>query len=89
MEVRRMYERHGFTVRGLEGAGDHLALGHGLTIFSECKRAERLKVPEWLRQTWDEAPNGSLPILAFRGNRWPWVAALPLDRLLAALSEQA
>jgi hypothetical protein len=29
-EVRELYERHGFEVRGLEGTGDHLALLHGI-----------------------------------------------------------
>ena len=88
LEVRRLYEAHGFTVRGLEGAGDHLALGHGLTIFSEVKRCERWEVQEWLRQTWTEAPNSTLPVLALRGNRWPWVAAVPLDSLLGSLTRE-
>jgi hypothetical protein len=33
-EVRAIYEAAGFEVRGLEGAGDHLALLHGLTSLT-------------------------------------------------------
>jgi len=81
-EVAQLYRKHGFTVRGLEGLGDHLVLGHSLSIFSEVKRAERCQIWEWLGQTWREAPAGSFPILAFRRNRSPWIAAAPLDGLL-------
>jgi len=86
-EVAQLYRAHGFTVRGLEGLGDHLAIGHGLTIFSEVKRQERCQIWEWLGQAWREAPPGTLPVLAFRRNRSPWVAALPLDVLLELLAK--
>lgn len=33
-EVRAIYEAAGFEVRGLEGAGDHLALLHGIRELS-------------------------------------------------------
>ena len=68
-QVRRAYEQAGFTVRGLEGEGDHLALGHGLVIASECKRQERLKLPEWWRQCVEDAPDGAVPVLTFRQSR--------------------
>lgn len=85
-EVRRLYAGHGFAIRGLEGEGDHLALGHGLTIFSESKRQEVWRLPLWLGQCWRECPPGAVPVLSFRSNRWPWTAALPLADLLAILA---
>lgn len=87
-EVARIWQAAGFEVRGLEASGDHLVVcADGVTIHSETKRAERLKLPEWLRQTADEAAQGTLPVLAFRQNRTPWYAALPLTDLaeLAAM----
>jgi hypothetical protein len=34
-EVRALYERHGFEVRGLEAGGDHLAVLHGISQLGE------------------------------------------------------
>jgi hypothetical protein len=86
-EVAERWQLAGATVRGLEGAGDHLVIcAHGLTIHSEVKRAERLKIPEWLRQLEAEAPQGTLPVLAFRQNRGKWYAVLALDNLTALVT---
>lgn len=82
-EVAAIYAAAGFTVRALEGVGDHLVVCRpGLVIHSEAKRAERLKLPEWLRQARDEAPPGTVPIVAFRQNHGVWYAALPLSDLV-------
>lgn len=81
-EVAAIWQTAGATVRGLEGQGDHLVIcANGRTIHSEVKRAERLKLPEWLRQLEAEAPQGTLPVLAFRQNRGEWYAVLRLDVL--------
>lgn len=89
-EVAAIYRRAGFAVRGLEGEGDHLCVAaNGLTIHSEVKRAERLKLPEWLRQLNAEAPHGTVPVLAHRQNRQPWYATLRLDDLVALLQAAA
>src|SRR5205809_6372189 len=88
-EVARIWQRAGFEVRGLEGLGDHVVVcGNGVTIHSEVKRAERLKLPEWLRQAAAEAPQGTVPVVAFRQNRGEWYGALPLTDLveIAALA---
>jgi Holliday junction resolvase len=83
-EVARVFQAAGLAVRGLEGAGDHLVIcANGVTLHSEVKRAERLKLPEWLRQAAAEAPQGTVPVVSFRQNRGEWYAALPL----AALAE--
>jgi Holliday junction resolvase len=81
-EVARIWQAAGFDVRNLEATGDHLVVcANGVTIHSETKRAERLKLPEWLRQAADEAPQGTVPVVAFRQNRGEWYAALPLESL--------
>lgn len=86
-EVRRILERAGYDVRGLEGRGDWLCLtGSEVSLHIEVKRAERLKLPEWLRQAQDDAAEGALPVVTFRQNRGEWFAALPLASLMEVLS---
>ena len=75
-EVRRIYEAHGFTVRGLEGGGDHVCIRPGLVIHSEVKRHETLRLPLWARQALRDAAPGAVPVVAFRRNREPWQALL-------------
>lgn len=78
-EVAQVYERAGLTVRGLESAGDHLIVtANGITVHSETKRQERLQLPIWLRQAAAEAPQGTVPVVAFRQSRGEWYACLPL-----------
>lgn len=88
-EVALIWERAGFEVRTMQhtqgkgnAPGDHVVIcGNGVMIHSEVKRAERLKLPEWLRQAADEAPIGSVPVVAFRQNRGEWYATLKLSDL--------
>ena len=85
-QVRTIFERAGFTVRGLEGAGDHLALMGRLVLHVEAKRQETARPWQWARQAIAEAPIGSLPLVAMRCSRMPWLAMTPLTdfaRLLA------
>ena len=93
-EVAQVYAEHGWTVRGLEGEGDHLAIKRRdaadedaywyepVTIFSEVKRQERLQLWAWLAQAQSEAPSGTVPVVSFRRNRGQWYACLPLRDLL-------
>jgi Holliday junction resolvase len=86
-EVAAIWQAAGFEVRGLEGLGDHVVIcGNGVTIHSETKRQERLQLPIWLRQAADEAPSGTVPVVAFRQNRGEWYAALPLAALAELLA---
>ncbi len=84
-EVANVWKAHGLEVRGLEGSGDHLVIGANLpwpvTIHSEVKRHERLRLPEWLAQAAAEAPAGTIPVVSFRQSRGRWYACLPLDDL--------
>ena len=57
-------------------------------IHCEVKRAERLAIPEWWRQTEAEAPADTMPVLAFRTNNQPWLAVVPLDTLARLLAKE-
>jgi len=89
-EVATLFRAFGWEVRGLEGAGDWLCVSRraaGVSLLHlECKRAERLRIPEWLEQMAGDAPAGSLPVLAFRQNRQPWRVVVDLEQLLELLS---
>jgi Holliday junction resolvase len=91
-EVARIWQAAGFEVRGLEGLGDHLVVRHTANaepvssrnralLHIECKRQERVRLPEWLAQAKAEAPQGTIPVVAFRQNKGEWYAALPLESL--------
>lgn len=88
-EVAAAWQAAGFDVRSLEGAGDHLVIAaDGLTIHSEVKRQERVRLPEWLAQARVEAPLGTIPVVTFRQNRGAWYAALPLADLVALVASR-
>lgn len=85
-----LWRAAGWTLRGLEGAGDWLAIRPALystvtrgpvTLHLECKRQERLRTA-WLDQARAEAPPGVPWVVAWRPNRGEWVAMLPLQDLL-------
>lgn len=86
-EVALAFERGGMTVRGLEGQGDHLVvLGPTLTLHVESKRQERIEIDRWSHQAEAEAPQGTVPIVAYRRSREPWRVALLLDDLIALIT---
>lgn len=69
-EVADLFAGYGFTVRGLEQEGDHLIIArNGVVLASECKRRERIALPEWWAQTIRDAPEGTVPMLTFRQSR--------------------
>jgi len=84
-EVAALLRLRGFEVRGLEGQGDWLALGHGVVLHVECKRQETCRPWLWAEQAGAEAPLGTIPLVAMRRSRAPWYALLPLGMLLEAL----
>jgi len=95
-EVMHVFDEYGWTMRGLEGQGDHLASklyrhptdplrGYTRVLHIEVKRQERLALPQWLRQADEEAPPGVYPVVCFRQSRGRWYAALPLDALLETI----
>ena len=88
-EIKHVFGSRGWTMRGLEGLGDHIATKtrvwrhrRDLALHVECKRQERLALPAWLRQAEQEAPDGTVPVVCFRQNREQWYVALSLADLL-------
>jgi Holliday junction resolvase len=78
-EVLKLFREHGFDVRGLEGLGDHYASKGRIRLHLECKRQERLRIPEWMRQCEEEAPGGTLPVLAYRRSHENWKVVMDID----------
>lgn len=89
-EVAAIFRAAGLTVRGLEGSGDHLIVGapdSGLVLHSEVKRQETARPWAWWEQASSEAPTGTVPVVAFRRNRSPWLAIVNLEQLARLLAD--
>lgn len=85
-EVAKVFTDAGLEVRGLEGLGDHLIVAAGnVTLHSEVKRQERVRIPEWIAQAVSEAPAGTIPTVIFRQNRGRWYATIPLENLVTLI----
>jgi len=82
-EIAEAFEQAGWTVRGLEAGGDHFAVNRdGVLLHVECKRQERMKLPEWLRQQERDCPPGVRRALVFKQSRTPAYAVVPLEEYL-------
>lgn len=81
-EAADLWTDAGFTVRGLEAGGDHLIVADEITLAQEVKRCERLKIPEWQRQLYRDAPAGTLAVLTYRQNRGEWYSVLRTSGLV-------
>lgn len=89
-EVAAIYTAAGLAVRGLEGSGDHLIVcgpSAWPMLHSEVKRQETARPWAWFEQAQAEAPAGATPVVAFRRNRSPWLALLPLEELAAIVGQ--
>lgn len=89
-EVAAIYAAAGLVVRGLEGGGDHLVVGApaaGLVLHSEVKRQETARPWLWWEQATEEAPPGTIPVVAFRRNRSRWLAMIDLEQLAKLLAD--
>lgn len=83
-EVAAIYRARGLSVRGLEATGDHLIVSGGvgaIVVHSEVKRQETARVWAWWEQASSEAARGTVPVVAFRRNRSPWLGLLNLEAL--------
>lgn len=90
-EVAERYRAAGFTVRGLEGGGDHAIVRDpetGLRIHSEVKRQETARPWPWIAQAAAEAPPGAVPVVHFRRNASAWMVLLSLDDFLGILAAE-
>lgn len=85
-EVAKAFEQWGFEVRGLEATGDHLVVcSPRLTLHIESKRQETLHMDKWSRQAEAEAPQGVVPLVAYRRSREPWRISMRLEDFVALL----
>ncbi len=71
---------------GLRVKGD---LAGTVPAHVEVKRQEVLRLPLWLRQARDDAPNGAVPVVAFRQSHGLWYAVLPLGNLAVLMADAA
>lgn len=70
---------------GGQGGSDIAAGPGGVTI--EVKHQEQFKLKTWWKQaSADAEKTQSMPVLAVRWNRGPWLAVLDLDELLALIA---
>lgn len=67
---------------GMQWRGDVQGLpGHHV----EVKRCETYKLDAWLKQTEEDAPEGTVPLLVFRKSHQPWRVVMSLDHYLDVL----
>lgn len=79
-EVAAIFQQAGFTVRGLEAAGDWLVVHKdGRVLHVEVKRHERPQWGEWVKQAERDCPQGVPMMVANRRNRQPWYVMQRLD----------
>src|SRR5215471_11664670 len=82
-DVAQAFEAAGFTVRGLEAGGDHFVVDRdGKPRHGECKRQERLRIPEWIEQVERDCPPGVPWFLAFKQSRRPVYVVTTLEDYL-------
>lgn len=80
-EVAAIFKAAGFDCHRTPNSGGLMFPGDliGLEgVHVEVKRAERLCIPQWLKQARDEAPAGTLPALCFRQSHSEWHVVVPL-----------
>lgn len=83
LELSRIFQAHGFDVR----PGDPLNFGKepdlsGLPgVHIECKRAEALRLSEWMAQAAADAERfqDGAPTIFFRRSREPWAVVMKLE----------
>lgn len=100
-EVAAIWRDSGFTIHNLEGQGDHAVVlpyitgGSGTRddplrtqphVHCEVKRCETTRPWAWYEQASSEAPAGSVPVVAFRRSKSPWLALIELEDLARLLA---
>lgn len=67
---------------GADGTSDVKCNELDLGLHIECKRQERIKIYDYLKQAKEDAENGDVPVVCFRTNNKPWVIAFELEYLM-------
>ena len=83
LELAAELRRHGLTARrGVQfrGGADSpdVMVDEWPYLHLECKRTERLALPEWLVQAHRDAGADQVPVVVHRRNRTPWLVTLDL-----------
>lgn len=81
-------QRNDQIFRGGAGNPDVSAEIGSLKLHIEVKRAERLNVPEAMKQAIRDAAAGYFPLVAHRRNREEWLVTMPLLLLVKELKER-
>lgn len=78
-------------MRGQQRSGTECAdiIGGPAGYHLEAKRVEHLRLWPAIYQAQRDAKSGEVPVVVTRKNNAPWVAILPLGRLLALLRRDA
>lgn len=92
LELSRIFQAHGFDVR----PGDPLNFGKepdlsGLDgVHVEVKRAETLRLSEWMAQAERDAQRfqDGAPTIFFRRSREPWMVCMKLEDWLSVYQRQ-
>jgi hypothetical protein len=90
-EVAAIFRGAGFNCERTSDGTEQLVSGdlHGVPgVYVDAKRHEALRLPAWTRDAREKCPLGSIPVVAYRRNREPWYAVLPLTDLVELLSER-
>ena len=56
--------------------------GHDVTVGPvaiQVKRQEKARLPSWLEQAEEDAPDGMMAAVAWRRSRGRWVVAMPIE----------
>ena len=77
-EFRDLLRQHGFHAERDGTRHGDLRATNLDRYHIEIKRAETLRIPDWLRQTEHDAGE-QIPVLAFRSSRQPWRVILPAN----------
>ncbi len=75
-------ERHEQRYIGGLGNPDISFVLGSTTFHCECKRVERLNIHAAFNQASRDAQSGSVPVVAHRRNREPWLVTMKLDDFL-------
>lgn len=83
LELSRILQGHGYPVE--PGRAQSYGEVPDLTgldgIHIECKRCQQLRIPDWMKQSADDAKKfgDGLPAVFFRRNREPWMVCMALS----------
>ena len=86
LELARILQAHGYPVEPgrAQSYGEVPDLSGLPGVHIECKRAEALRLPEWMQQAQRDAQRFQVgvPAVFFRRSREPWMVCMALEDFL-------